>query len=132
MEMEWVTPVLTVRSVTASLAFYTGVLGFQEWFRWGKEGDEPAAAGLIRGGVRLVLDLAGPGGVPQGAGAGVQVYISVGGMDLDAYFREVSGRGARVIAAPKEMPWGDRTFTVADPDGYRITFARVAPIPPPQ
>jgi uncharacterized glyoxalase superfamily protein PhnB len=32
--------------------------------------------------------------------------------------------GASVIEEIGDRPWGDRTFAIADPDGYRLRFAK--------
>ena len=44
--------------------------------------------------------------------------------DLDAYAREITGRGAIVLAAPADKPWGMREMAVATPAGHRMMFAR--------
>jgi len=40
--------------------------------------------------------------------------------DAQALFEEVKAAGVRILAEPFDGPFG-RTFTMADPDGYRIT-----------
>ena len=42
---------------------------------------------------------------------------------LDAFFTEVKAKGITVINEPKTELWGDRIFTVKDPDGYALTFS---------
>ncbi|MSO30370.1 MAG: bleomycin resistance protein [Acidobacteria bacterium] len=43
--------------------------------------------------------------------------------EVDDYYREVAGRGALVTSAPTDKPWGLREFTLATPEGHRITCA---------
>lgn len=118
--MEWLAAAIEVTDLGRSLRYYEHVLGFRRWFAW--PDDDPGSAGVIRGNVRFILDLAPQGEGPRGTG--VTFYVDVGALDLDAYHAEVAGRGARVVQPPEDQPWGDRTFTVLYPDGYRITFAR--------
>ena len=42
---------------------------------------------------------------------------------LDDYFIELKRKGIRVVNEPKTEFWGDRIFTVEDPDGYTLTFS---------
>jgi uncharacterized glyoxalase superfamily protein PhnB len=57
-------------------------------------------------------------------GVGVEFYISMNGTKkLDEYFTELKAKGITVITEPKTEFWGDRIFTVVDPDGYALTFS---------
>jgi uncharacterized glyoxalase superfamily protein PhnB len=57
-------------------------------------------------------------------GVGVEFYIGMNGSKkLDEFFTEVKARGVTVINEPKTEFWGDRIFTVKDPDGYALTFS---------
>lgn len=120
--MREVNPVLAVRSIAESMKWYQESLGFTEWFRWENQG-ELAAGAVEHGSVRFILTRARNLSPEQLAvrGTGVEFYIGVGDADIDAYYNEVKGK-ARVVDPIADQPWGDRTFTVADPDGYRITF----------
>lgn len=40
--------------------------------------------------------------------------------DAQAHYQEVVAAGVRILRKPFDGPFG-RTFTMADPDGYRIT-----------
>jgi predicted enzyme related to lactoylglutathione lyase len=41
--------------------------------------------------------------------------------DAQALYEQVVAEGVRIVAEPFDGPFG-RTFTMADPDGYRITI----------
>jgi uncharacterized glyoxalase superfamily protein PhnB len=57
-------------------------------------------------------------------GIGVEFHIGMNGSKkLDAFFAEVKAKGVTVINEPKTEFWGDRQFTVKDPDGYALTFS---------
>jgi len=57
-------------------------------------------------------------------GVGVEFYIGLNGTkNLDEFFTEIKAKGITVISEPKTEFWGDRIFTVRDPDGYALTFS---------
>jgi uncharacterized glyoxalase superfamily protein PhnB len=57
-------------------------------------------------------------------GIGVEFHIGMNGSrKLDMFFKEVKAKGITVINEPNTEYWGDRIFTVKDPDGYAITFS---------
>jgi uncharacterized glyoxalase superfamily protein PhnB len=121
--MRYVAPTLLVRSVEESLRFYTAALGFEEWFRYDVAG-RLETAGVMRGGVRVILDRTAETDQARMAhyGAGVTLYVDMGETDIDDYYIHVQPR-AKVLRPIADKPWGDRVFTVADPDGYALSFA---------
>lgn len=123
--MNYLAPALNVRNLAESLRFYREVLGFDLWFQWGPEPEVYTTAGVSRGNVRFILDQEeNPApAAPAVRGEGITLYIDVGDNDIDAYWEQVRQQ-ARVLSPIADKPWGDRVFTVADPDGYRISFAR--------
>ena len=44
--------------------------------------------------------------------------------DVDGLYRRLVAAGVQPQAAPRDAPWGERFFHVADPDGHEISFAR--------
>jgi lactoylglutathione lyase len=44
--------------------------------------------------------------------------------DVDADYVRLQAAGVRVLAAPTDRPWGERTLHVADPDGNVIELTR--------
>ena len=44
--------------------------------------------------------------------------------DAEAVFERAVAKGAKVIAATADYPYGERQFTVDDPDGHRWTFSQ--------
>ncbi len=104
--------VVTVSNLEAALRYYVDVLGFREDFRFGNY------AGIERDVCRIHLSQQGnPNAGTPGSGA---VYIFCD--EVDAYFAEITSRGARVDAEPKDYPYGLRDFVVRDPDGNMVTF----------
>jgi lactoylglutathione lyase len=47
--------------------------------------------------------------------------------DVDAEHARLVEAGVRVLAAPTDRPWGERTLHVADPDGNVVELARPKP-----
>jgi predicted enzyme related to lactoylglutathione lyase len=68
--------------------------------------------------VREVVDA--PDGAAAGSpGAGIALWLHT--TDSQAVHDALSAAGVDIVAAPFDGPFG-RTFTFADPDGYRITL----------
>lgn len=116
-----VQPVLLVGSIERALRFYEGVLGFERDFL--DEGppaharvrsSDECEAGPVR--LRLQEHLVGEGHWSL-------LYIHVG-QNLDALFETCQAGGAETIFAPKEQPWNLREFSIRDPDGNRLIFAK--------
>jgi predicted enzyme related to lactoylglutathione lyase len=103
-------PVLHVPDVPATAAFYRDRLGFTWDF-----GDETyAVVWRDNAAVHFVRDADGP--------RGVHLFQWV--KDVDAYYREIVGRGAEVAAAPADQPYGLREFGVRDINGVGIVFGQ--------
>jgi uncharacterized glyoxalase superfamily protein PhnB len=45
--------------------------------------------------------------------------------DVDAHFERAKHQGAAVLTAPKDQPWGVRSYAVLDPEGHQWEFATV-------
>jgi catechol 2,3-dioxygenase-like lactoylglutathione lyase family enzyme len=44
--------------------------------------------------------------------------------DVDEMYRKAVGAGLAPQFAPRDAPWGERYFHIADPDGHELSFAR--------
>ena len=103
-------PVLHVTDVSAAATFYRDVLGFTWDF-----GDETyAVVWRDNSAIHFVKDENGP--------RGVHLFQWV--RDVDAYYREVVDRGAKVATAPTDQPYGIREFGVRDTNGVGIVFGQ--------
>lgn len=100
---EGVCPILRVRSLAESLAYYVDVLGFTiDWE------DTTVIASVSRGRCCLFLcegDQGNPGG-----------WVWIGVSDVDALHEELRGRGAHIRQPPANFWWACE-MQVADPDG---------------
>jgi catechol 2,3-dioxygenase-like lactoylglutathione lyase family enzyme len=103
-------PILSVKSLSASLRYYTDVLGFKVDWTWGEPAD---FASVSRDGVSVMF-------CEQGQGQpGTWVWIGVD--DVEALHREYTTRGATFREPPTRYPWAYE-MKVTDPDGHVLRF----------
>lgn len=50
------------------------------------------------------------------------LHLEVSTPDLDKFYDRLVAAGVEPVGAPRERPWGERTFNVRDPDGNLIEF----------
>lgn len=116
-------PILAVQSVDASLDFYVNKLGFkQEMVMAGPDGKN--FFGFVSLGKAMIgVDSSMPDAARGGAGVDLMVYLP-DEVDIDRHYADVQGRGTAIEAPLETKYWGDRVYTVLDPDGYRITVSK--------
>ena len=111
-------PVLQVRDVSRSEAFYCDQLGFASHGTWG---DGPEFCIVQRGPVTIALDRArDPGPLPINQYWAAYVYVAA----VDDLLSEVRAAGVAVERGPEETLYGMREIDVRDPDGHLIAFAQ--------
>lgn len=121
MEIREIVPMLCVRDLAASSAFYRQV-GFTV------EDAEEHIALLRLGGQGLYLvtgsaptvDKPGVTLAPPPDTARVPAEIVVRVSDCRAAHQELSGRGVRFLTPPHQPPWGGWRCFAPDPDGYLL------------
>lgn len=97
-----VTPILRVRDVEASAAYYTGKLGFKINFQ------TPGFIAVSRGRCNLFLC--------QGDQGHFGTWVWIDGVDVDAVHEELRASGARIRHEPTNYPWA-LEMQVEDLDG---------------
>ena len=140
--MAHVSPLLAVDDIGRSMDYYEQVLKFAKGLTLPREGTGVAhsadGGALMHGEAHLADDIhimfspaqGGEGplaeklakGGPKGVG--VILYLNLGDTDIDQYYQDVRQAGAKFIEPIQDQFWGDRTFTIEDPDGYILTFAK--------
>ncbi len=83
-------------------------------------------AELERGPVRVMLGPAqGEVGSPdcQVGALGLELYLPLES-GIDAFYQSVKAAGVVIVEEIQDQFWGDRTFKVEHPDGYRFMFAQ--------
>jgi uncharacterized glyoxalase superfamily protein PhnB len=116
-----IVPVLSVKDVDASIAFYTEKLGFkQDMVLAGPDGVN-SFAGVSLGNSTFMLSRAETANVGQGVV--FMIYIPEES-DIDKVYSDVQAKGVAIVEPLKTEYWGDRVFSVKDPDGFYLTVSK--------
>ena len=113
-------PVLPVANVAETLTYYTETLGFNELFRQSGEGGVVVNGQVQLETCTLMFNLNPSDADKQGGG--VYFWIRIEGKNIDAYYRELSGKGVGIVEDIQDQFWGDRSFTIRDCNGYILAF----------
>jgi len=120
------TPYLVVKGASRALDFYAKAFGAKELFHMPLPDGRIAHAELRVGDSVLMLadecperGTHAPGAGAGGASASVFVYVE----DVDAVFASATAAGAKTLAAPADMFWGDRFGKLRDPFGHELSIA---------
>jgi uncharacterized glyoxalase superfamily protein PhnB len=118
---------ITVRDMQQSIAFYENAFGFKLDFSMPGPDGKMGHAQMTYFGGRIMFS-------PEGAFGGTVRAPATTGQespmqsyaycpDVDAFTAHARGAGAKVLAEPMDMFWGDRMVHLEDIDGYRWAFA---------
>ena len=113
-------PGFTVNDAAVSIAWYQNVLGFAVAERWEHEGTLHGAS--MRSG-NVTVNLGQDDwklGRDRIKGAGMRMYITTG-PEIDKLADQIKARGGTLAQEPADE-WGMRTFSINDPDGFKLTF----------
>jgi uncharacterized glyoxalase superfamily protein PhnB len=114
-------PTLAVHDLTASMRWYEDALGFQIVFVMPGPGGAPALAHLRW--ARYADLMLRPEAIPATGAKGVGITLTFAVPDgLDGLSDRAKAHGATILREPGDRPWNARDFTLADPDGYALTF----------
>ena len=116
-------PGLTVNDLELSMRFYVDVLGFVAGDRW-SDGGVQRGVMLKAGTSQLSLsqdDWAR--GRDRKKGEGVRIWCRTA-QDIDRLAARIKAAGGHLTAEPNDQPWGGRSLSVDDPDGYHLTISR--------
>ncbi|HEY3349415.1 MAG TPA: VOC family protein [Thermoanaerobaculia bacterium] len=121
-KLDGVAPSITANDLEKSLAWYRTV-GFtlvEPFERDGKMVGGQLKAGNV---VFLIGQDDWQKGRDRKKGEGFRLYLMTTG-DIDALAKGIVARGGRLDQPPTDQPWGMRDFSMTDPDGFKITFAK--------
>ena len=124
-EMQTVNTYLAVANVKASMEFLERAFGFTRGVVLPGADGQPRYAEMRHGDSVVMLVPRGDGTSATGGTAALYTYVG----DVDKALTKARAAGAGVSEA-EDRPWGDRTVTVTDPDGYRwvlATFKKLVP-----
>ncbi len=113
-------PILFVRDVPASAAFFANKLGFKVDFLYG---ERPFYGAVSRGGACLHLRyVRQPNFVELAAREVSLILATIEVSDVYRLFEEFRERGVEFSQIPTKQEWGGTDFHVRDPDGNAISF----------
>lgn len=122
-----ITPVLRVRDIDVSLAFYTRILGFQEQARLPGLDGSTAYAEAYLGDGRIMFSRRCD---PLLFTSGVELYLVLPDeRDLEQFYANLKAREVCIVDGLHAELWGDRAFSIIDLDGNRLTFAQAMHYP---
>lgn len=116
-------PSFTVDDLDRSLRFYTDVLGFVVAERW-TDGDVLRGVMLKAGSCQLGItqdDWAK--GRDRTKGLGMRIWCTTA-QDVDALAERIVTAGGQLTNGPTDLPWGGRSLSIEDPDGFALTIYR--------
>jgi uncharacterized glyoxalase superfamily protein PhnB len=127
-----VVPILVYEDVGKAIDWLCSVFGFSERLRAAGPGGIVTHAQLAIAEGAVMLGRQGaefrrprPGEVNQ--------YVVVHVEDVDGHCERARQRGARVLKAPTDLPFGERQYTAEDLGGHRWTFSQsIADVAPEQ
>ena len=116
-------PSFTVNDLTKSIRFYTEVMGFIV--------DEQWMDGEVLRGVMVKAGSCGFGlsqdnwamGRDRKKGVGMRVWCRTD-QDIDALASRIRAAGGQLAGEPMDQPWGARSLSIDDPDGFHLTVYR--------
>jgi uncharacterized glyoxalase superfamily protein PhnB len=115
-----IVPILFVRNVPASAAFFRDRLGFAIDFL---HGEPPFYGSVSRDAVCLHLRFVHRPNFAELAAREVSLILAtVEVSDMQVLFEEFKARGVEFAQTPTKQSWGGTDFHVRDPDGNVIAF----------
>jgi catechol 2,3-dioxygenase-like lactoylglutathione lyase family enzyme len=117
---------LIVRDIPRAVRFYQETLGLHLRFQQGEQ-----YALFQVAGTKLSLQPARAAGpdlpvaddlVPPIVESGVSMLVAFAVGDVDEWCATLRGRGVTIAREPADYPWGDREFSIHDPDGHVLIF----------
>lgn len=115
-------PSFTVSDLDRSIRFYTDVLGFTVGERFTDDGGALRGVMLKAGACSLGLsqdDWAK--GRDRQRGVAVRIWCTTA-QDVDAFAARIKAGGGNLTEGPMDQPWGGRSLSVDDPDGFHLTI----------
>ena len=119
LSFKYATPILDVKSVEHSIAYYTTKLGFAKSWDWPGDSADKTFAAVTNGEVSIFL------AETTGPIHPTWIFYDVNSADnVHAAYVEA---GVKIREAPNDKPWGSREFLAEDPDGNVLRIA--SPLP---
>jgi uncharacterized glyoxalase superfamily protein PhnB len=124
LRLRTIEPSFTVDDLQASIRFYTEALGFFKGQEWKDESGVLRGITLKAGACELGLSQDDwKKGRDRQKGIGMRLWCTTV-QDVDALARRIQAAGGTLTDGPTTEPWGGRSLSVVDPDGFQITIYR--------
>jgi uncharacterized glyoxalase superfamily protein PhnB len=110
--------VLFVKDLETCLAFYRDVVGLEPGFT-----DDESVAFKMQGTDFVILkapaaaDMMNEAVIAFDQAKGYRVLMCAGVENVDTVYQALADKGATMIKAPQDQPWGRRTAYFSDPEG---------------
>lgn len=120
-----IVPTLTVNDLAGSIRFYTEGLGFAMGEKYEDNGKLMGVM-VSAGGSTLGLsqdDFAK--GRDRVKGVGMRLYLETD-QNIEELAAQAKSAGIKLNDGPGPNPWGQISFTVTDPDGFKMTISNPA------
>lgn len=123
-----VIPYLFYQDVAAAAAWLSEAFDFSETLRHTASGGAVTHIELTWAGESIMLGVVDRGegqvlGYRAARGAPHSSFVFIIIPDVEAHFERSLRAGAKVIAPPENKPYGQRQYTVEDPEGHRWSFS---------
>ena len=116
---------LKVKDPAGSRKWYEGALGFRHIFSIPRPGGSPVLVHLRwTKYADLLLQLQSPRDMDLAKGNGLTLNYSVTTGTIDELVERARRYGASLVSEPKNQPWNARDFSLADPEGFVLTFTK--------
>ena len=121
-------PILSVPDIDLAVQFYCEKLGFQLLFSLPDKSGATFIASVDLHGASIMLSLQGTLDIQDDLRQRIRgdmiILIALpDAVDIDSFFADVLASGVTIREAVADKFWGNREFTIVDPNGYCITFA---------
>jgi uncharacterized glyoxalase superfamily protein PhnB len=124
-----VVPVLVYQDVGKAIEWLAAAFGFAERLRAEHGGGISHAQLVVGDGAIMIGRQGGEYRAPRPGEVHQYVHVTVD--NVDAHFERAKRSGARIVSPPHDQPFGERQYTVDDPEGHRWTFSQhVRDVPP--
>ncbi len=113
-------PVVATDDIPKSISYYTKVLGFSPDFQFG----DPVVYAGVKSGEAEIYFAYDPNLVKaiQKEVFSPEIFIWI--TEADKLYQEHANKGAEIIDAISDRPWGARQYSVKDINGYHLKFAQ--------
>ncbi|MDX2163520.1 MAG: VOC family protein [bacterium] len=117
-------PILTVKDVARSITFYEKI-GFREQMALDDAQGVKNFAIVERGSLNIALGVDETHEFDRYApGVQFMIYLDPADQSIDDHHAQTVNNGIAIATELGTAYWGDRTYSITDPDGYFLTIAQ--------